>query len=35
LEGFGELIPPQDLLFLAHYGGKAAVVGQKVIDVEG
>jgi hypothetical protein len=29
LEGFGEALPPQDLLFSAYYGGKAAVVGGK------
>jgi len=33
--GFGETSPPQDLLFLAYYGGGAAVVCEKTRIPEG
>jgi len=35
VEGFGEAKPPQKLVFLARYGGRAAVASQKIKDFGG
>jgi len=33
--GFGAATPPQELVFPAHYGGRAAVVSRKIKDFGG
>jgi hypothetical protein len=35
VEGIGEAKPPQNLPFLAHCGGEAAAVSQKIKDLGG